>query len=60
VYCVASGVLVIVLFVATGALAARASEGDDPPIGVAQRLAIVAGWAWLAVFAWSRVTALGA
>lgn len=56
VYCVASGVLVIVLFVATGALAARASEGSDPPIGVAQRLAIIAGWAWMAVFAWSRVT----
>jgi len=42
-------VAVVILFVATGALAARAAA--DPPIGLTQRLAIGAGWTWMAVFA---------
>jgi hypothetical protein len=50
-YCVTSGVLLLVLFVATGALAARASDSADPPIGVTQRLAILVGWTWMAVLA---------
>jgi hypothetical protein len=50
-YCVTSGVLLLVLFVVIGALAARASQGADPPIGIAQRLAILVGWTWIAVLA---------
>jgi len=50
-YCVTSGVLLLVLFVATGALAARASDSADPPIGITQRLAILVGWTWMAVLA---------
>ena len=49
IYSIATGVAVVILFVATGALAARAAA--DPPIGLAQRLAIGAGWTWMAVFA---------
>lgn len=50
-YSIASGVLVLVLFVATGALAARASEGKDLPIGITQRLAILIGWTWMVMLA---------
>lgn len=54
IHSIASGVLVIVLFVVTGALAERDARGQvaDPPIGVTQRLAIVIGWTWLAALAW--------
>ncbi|MEO7735403.1 MAG: DUF998 domain-containing protein [Kofleriaceae bacterium] len=50
-YCVTAGVAVVVMFVATGALAARASGAADPPIGIAQRVAIVVAWTWMAGFA---------
>lgn len=56
IYSVATGVAVLVLFVATGALAARMQdEKSDPPIGIVQRLAIIVGWTWMAVFAHSAV-----
>jgi hypothetical protein len=53
-YCIASGVLELVLFVVTGVLAERDARGQaaDPPIGVTQRLSIVIGWTWLAALAW--------
>lgn len=49
IYSIASGVAVLVLFVAAGALAVR--DQGDPPIGLVQRLAIGAGWTWMAAFA---------
>jgi len=53
IYSLLAGLLVLVLFVVTGVLAERDSRGQvsDPPIGVAQRLAIVIGWSWLAMLA---------
>lgn len=59
-YCVASGVLVLLSFVATGTLAARTSGGTDPPIGVAQPIAIVVGWSWAAAFAMHVANCYGA
>jgi hypothetical membrane protein len=52
IYSILSGVLMFVFFIAAGALAARASEVRDLPVGIAQRLAIIVGWIWIAVFAW--------
>lgn len=52
IYSVTTGVVVLVLFVTTGALAAGVrDENADPPIGITQRFAIVVGWTWMAVFA---------
>lgn len=52
IYSISTGVMVLVLFVTTGALAAGVrDESADPPIGLTQRLAIGAGWIWMAVFA---------
>jgi hypothetical membrane protein len=52
IYSITTGVVVLVLFVTTGALAAgMRDESADPPIGLTQRLAIGAGWTWMAVFA---------
>lgn len=54
IYSIATGVGVLVLFVVTGALGARTfDESADPPIGLTQRLAICAGWTWMAAFALS-------
>ncbi len=57
--CVTSGVMILVLFVVAGALAARATEGTDPPIGLVQRLAILIGWTWMASFALRLACAAG-
>jgi hypothetical membrane protein len=52
IYSLATGVVVLVLFVAAGALAAGVrDERADPPIGLVQRLAIASGWMWMAAFA---------
>jgi len=52
IYSIATGVAVVVLFFTTGVLAAGVrDERADPPIGLAQRLTIGVGWAWMAVFA---------
>jgi hypothetical membrane protein len=51
-YSIASGVLVLVLFIMASALAAGLKDDSaDPPIGLVQRLAIGVGWTWMAVFA---------
>ena len=52
-YSIASGVLMLVFFVASGVLAERSARGQlsDAPVGVAQRMSIMIGWTWLALFA---------
>jgi len=58
-YCIASGVIMLVMFVVAGVLAERDARGAvvDPPIGIAQRIAIIAGWVWMPMFAWRLVHA---
>jgi hypothetical protein len=53
IYSITTGVVVLVLFVATGILAERCGRGalPDAPVGLIQRAAIVAGWTWLVALA---------
>lgn len=48
-YSIATGILVLVLFVATDVVAASANP--NAPSGLVQRLTIITGWVWISLFA---------
>jgi hypothetical protein len=48
-YSIATGILVLVLFVATDVVAA--STNPNAPSGLVQRLTIITGWVWIFLFA---------
>jgi hypothetical protein len=52
-YSIATGVLMPVFFVVSGALAEKASRAplQDPPVGLVQRAAVIIGWTWIAAVA---------
>jgi uncharacterized protein DUF998 len=59
IYSIAVGVLMLVMFVAFATVSSMDESGTWPnaPTGFLQRIAIVAGWTWLAMVAWHHINA---
>ena len=54
IYSFATGVLIVVLFIASTAVSVEDELGNSPngPTGLLQRISIIAGWTWISVFAY--------
>lgn len=60
-YSVAVGLLILACFIAGNVLSAADASGSMPnaPTGFVQRIAIIAGWTWLAMVAWHQLRRSG-
>lgn len=58
-YSVAVGLLILACFISGNVLSAADASGSLPnaPTGFVQRIAIIAGWTWLAMVAWHQLVA---
>jgi hypothetical membrane protein len=54
IYSLATGLLIVVLFIASTAVSVQDELGNSPngPTGLLQRISIIAGWTWISAFAY--------